>query len=747
MPHNGGRLQAGFKNQFGCQFAFLNVLKGALSGPSAVSSSSNAWGQLVGADMYPTAMPPGVGAEWRFGGTRIWGDLGDEWDLYFPSQHTVILADNEIDVTGTVIAPGHIRYTIDESAPFTTYGGKSSNLALTSVRITAMSGSDWTGGIIVCAYKIGGVVVNHKALLDSGEIFTPEFLETLGYGNGHTPWGTLRFMDITGGAYNFTAKFAQRHSTSSASYQTPLYNVSYHAGEATKTLNHYVVTDFAGSPANWSDGMLFNFWMPSRPTTMTVTAVVKGSPTRFTVVGHGMTTGEKVGLNNDCAGPADWTTPFNTRSTTTGLPTDFTITRIDDDTFTIVLDSTLFADITDLRLMPIITIEGGALGPIRCFRHGVTHHFSSEFSNFASGGNITGTYDEELDIIHLSGNREAANCGWPIEIKAALCNKIGAHYWETIPHLMSSATERRLYLAEIRTHLDSALRIIAEMGNEEWNLGGSFVHQSQYYVAKATVEPRLGSAFATSSYCYGMLTSDLRDDMDAALAGTDYKTSMSMQAVSTAGSAGNIQRLQCSPISAGNPALYPGTKAHWKCIAPYLEPNILNTGAAYAGWQDALNDFVAGDTNAAYDWYLAEMLSGASREPLNIQLGHIEDWIADLASYGGDVCLYEFNGYVHATSLDNGFPTGGITVQNVIDFEYGWSESPQFGRLITRALNNIRAEGVHQLAIYIVGECHGSSNAWGLLDTSTIGSIVYNPAWRAAMADNEGKTRYFLPTS
>jgi len=190
MAHNGGILQGGlnFADPYFDPWA-INMCKLQINAWVGANTSDTLWTGFINTNGYPTQMPTGVGSYWQSSQLWIYGNPGDTWDLVYPSQHTLVLDDigGAMTLTETDSTAGHKRYQISGTLPWgTDSDGSALPCGLVSLRINAMSGSDWTGGISLHR-------TDHQTLVDAGEIFNPDFLARLG--SETVGVGKIRFMD------------------------------------------------------------------------------------------------------------------------------------------------------------------------------------------------------------------------------------------------------------------------------------------------------------------------------------------------------------------------------------------------------------------------------------------------------------------------------------------------------------------------------------------------------------------------
>jgi len=766
LAHNGGRLNANlwFNNNYYGIWA-LNACKQQGQGIKANQAGDTTYPTLLNANGYPTAMPS-VGT-WGFPFLSIWGNVNDEWDFFWPSQHTITLTGfgnlTLTDISGGLGLPaGQKRFRMTGTQPWQTFGdGTSEPTAAVAMTITAMSGNDWTGGIILSAYKIGGVVVNHKALLDAGEIYTPDFLARMGYGSGLTPFGMVRMMDWMGTNVSSVRLAAHRHALTDYSWTAALTDARFYAGLATKSLNDYTtLTRLPGNPTTWTDGQPVQFYMPSPPTTLTCT-VTLANPTSFNCTAHGLTTGKKI----ECAQESTGTLAnlMRTKSSSTGLPPEYAITKIDNNNFTIAVDSSALTAGGSFMVIPSCTVTDGFLAAKRFYRAGFTTHYNSEWgANFPSGGVITGTYFADFDAISMTGDRDyEINPGPPPEALCALANKLKSHLWINTPFSITGS-ELQTWLQLFHTNLSSELQLIIEYSNETWNSGFMANGQLTSYGAFKT-------GVLNSAYGLGYKITDLASNAATALGGTGrtYKLVMAPQNVSSYAS--NVDAFKCGPISGyvnpgtpGNSALYPLNLCDVLATAPYITVNFLYAGnaATYPGFQTAMLAWKAGNTSTAYDWLQNELLVGAvqsgfsQQQPLSVHIStYIPQWVTGKSAFtgrsGGGIEYWNYeggNGIPGSDNIIGGFPTGGITVQNVRDFYIGYLASSQHAFAVSKIMNDLKNAGTTWPSQYAIIGPWTNGATWGSQRLNDFDTAA-TPQWTALYNWNKGYTTWKFTTS
>lgn len=122
----------------------------------------------------------------------------------------------------------------------------------------------------------------------------------------------------------------------------------------------------------------------------------------------------------------------------------------------------------------VATINCGARGAKLLVGPAITVPLPGNF-NLITTGRTTCTYNSITDTVQVfaAGASDAGLLArWPIEVKVALCNKLGVHYWHQFPHLYdtASALAEASYIAQ---NLNYKLACHFEFSNEPWNSGFS----------------------------------------------------------------------------------------------------------------------------------------------------------------------------------------------------------------------------------------------------------------------------------
>lgn len=765
MPHNGGRLQQNlwFSNGYIENWA-INVVKQMGSVFFAWDDVSQAdvttgayvsdWPFLLNSDGYPTAMPPGTNPRWIGAQVWIWGDVGDTWDLVYPPQHTVTLASSSnIVLTESIIASGHKRYTISGTPPWN--AGKFS--ALCQIRITAMSGSDWSEGIQCYATKLGGVATGYADLLASGEIFLPDFLARCGY--GETPFGKIRFMDWQATNSNINILATHLRSASNVSWISPRVDSTTYAGTATKSGNAYTTgSRLPGNPATWTHGQVVQFMVTAAPEWKAVTAVTLGNPTVLAIASHGLSNGNEICTQAEVAG-SQWIAALVTKDTATGLQKKYAVTVVDENNISIPLDSTGYAAATvPFNITQIVTVSDGTLSAKRCFRPGWNAFFYNDFATepYQSSKFLTGVYHADIDAIELNtpSSRGDLNSGVPISVMCALCNKLGAHGFFNIPVQMTGADERAL-IQDVVDNLDIALCPDFEKGNEVWSSAFNAFYQNVTYSAINYGNLSFGNG-------YGKRVVETAANAATVIGDSrPYRVLMGAQAVSNASA--NENSFVDTPLSGGNPALYPINKVDGIAISHYCGPSFqFNNVANYPGFLTCIQNWKDGNKVTAYEWFSAETLRASSDlygNPATLYAytkigGYLPNWISGLSAYVGrhgtgiEIHGYEggITGVCTASWYYTGLPSAGITTSDVDNFFAEYVLSENFALSAVQCMTAIKNNGYAWVSNYALTGGFEASVTWGSWINNDWDSTETRH-WRRLLNYNRGTNTFRLNTT
>jgi hypothetical protein len=726
MAHNGGRLQINMSGPVGYFIEpFLNLckqgeeLRATNNALGDLASTDDDWPSYLNSNGYPTAMPPGSATRWVM--PRIYArmEVNDEFKLIYPSQHTLELVTTSVTLTEIDSTAGAKVYRCDSTnyTDDTPYG-------VFYIRITGMSGSDWTGGIKLIRTKRAGVATGHEALLNAGEIYDPVILANMGYGSTDIV-GVIRFMDMGMTNENYARDLSLFHTEDRITWWgTPHLNSDIYAGTASKTAgkNNYTTgTRFIGNPASWVDGQAFAFRLGSAFTTKTATAITAGNPTSFSCTGHGLTTGDKISIIDNFNMSASWVAAFLSGVVGSGLPPLLTVTVSDANTFTVAINSTGFGNLANIGFYPEFTVGDGTLAEKRVVRQNLGGYLASSFS---SANDIAiGWYDSHIDaaiIPSVSDKRSNAPMGIPISAMCKLANKMKAHAWFCMPfHLNNSAMQA--YATAVKDNLDTDLLAAFAVGNEIWNSIFPAFNAAQ---ARSAKEYSVWTNGAVNGYAW---TFDRMVDALAAVYTNSgaYRTVYELQAATPANT-----WLQATTVSGGVEAEYPANKADWIAIAPYYNVEFYRNDTAstapsdYPGWSTALTNWLGGGAGitTAFNWFADEIRTASTDTGEELQIDDmaalIGSWTALLANYRGrrgvayDLKLVCYEGGFHlwqATNVD-----GALDASDVYDFLQAYLDSTQHATVNVEYYEELVTAGVYLVSQFAYQGNRTASNMFNL---------------------------------
>jgi hypothetical protein len=742
MAHNGGSVQVGLTGpELWSNTVMLNLMKQAYyiyayDGVNPDTPPATDWPTYIGANRYPTAMPPS-GHTWKISGVYVYCDVGDAIDLVYPSQHTLSLVTTSYTVSESTIGPGHKRYTV------TSLNGTTDPFSPCVVYITAMSGSDWTGGIKIYYTTRNGVSTDYATRLDAGEIFDPIFLTQCGYGTSR-PFGSVRFMDWGGTNYNFSRTLSLLNSASDMCYVGLQVNVTYWAGQATKTAsrnNYTTATRLPGNPASWVDGQVVQFRLGSALSTRTGVTVTAGNPTTLDFgSAHGFSNGEKILFARHFESE-NWQVGTQKGVNTTGHPPSFAITSTGANTLTIALDSTGWGNLSNVVVYPEFSVTDGTLPAKLVFHTSMFPLFSTWFGTASEL--VTAIYDSHFDCLYTSpsegGSFSTMTPGMPISVMCALANKLKAHGWFCMPPNLNDASMQS-YASAVFASLDSDLWAIFEHSNEVWNSG---------FPVFALSASRSAKEFSSWDWSKGQgWMNDRMADAVAAVAGSrQYRNAWGVQNVST-NQATQDALFECDSVSGGIEADFTINKYDFIATAPYY-----NTGFTYSGTAAAYSGYVTAIQGSDYAW-MADQLTTSSG--INEQIDdhittYIPSWIAAAArfrgrrgAYGIKVVCYEGGCHVvGANSIDGGFPASGVSVADVQAFWINYLSSAAHAGVMTDYLTRLKTAGVYMPSQFTVAGVWTTGGTWGM---QKIPQSSVTPQWTAAKAVNDVGLTVLNPT-
>jgi hypothetical protein len=755
--HNGGRAQIGmdFQEAYYDIWA-INMLKQSL-GVIATGTVNNDWPALYNSDGYPTAMPSG-GGSWIFSQVYVYGNAGDKWILDWEGTSNTV----------AITFPTWSGCTFNENVGERTNNKRTYTIAGTPTGTESPVVAGGPMKVTVTVSAIGTGFGNVRLYRDSDtsniagsgatSIFTTEFLNRI------KQFGVIRFMDWNRCNTARTYKWDYRNTEASAGWSGFKNNGAWYYGAAspTATSNTFTVSTLP----TLTNGMPVQFVMTARPNKLAVSAVTVGNPTQFTITAHGFSGGEKVFAEVFADGGGPWTAPFQTKDATTGLSPEFTVTRIDDNTISLPINSTGFAAPGTMNLLPSINISDGTITK-RCYRKGLGNHTYSEFGGSKTYPFLyTAIYDSLFDCFVMSGDGEGDTfyVGTPLSAIVTLANYCRAHPWFTYPYMADDDfwTQVSTY---VKANLSPGLTPRFEPGNEIWNTGAEFWQTN--YAQSVAVKTYPGTSTSSGSITAWNLGYAKRiKEVQAAIEAV-YGTGNDWQMVLGSQQGGlTTERMQGNAtINGGSSAGYPANKADYVATAPYTSPifgGASGNSVNYPGLLDQIDNFNQGGASrdTAYAWLTAEM-STASTLGWKAFPQTLDDCIATVGSqatvisgagytgrrgtglpqthYEGGPTQFRSTSFTSAGYPANA-PTSGrsVTYANLQSFWLGWLASDGAGEYYTDHFTRMAAAGIVYPSQFTIARPWTTTTNQGLINMANLNAIPTIPAYTALLNWNNG---------
>lgn len=708
----------------------------------AVNDTSNTWPSLMNSDGYPTAQP--AAGSWFVSQLYMYGSDGDKWTLDWTSSGggTTTISLNASWTGGSLSQTASTatskEYTIVGSPVGTepSTGAVAGSVAKVTITISALSGT------LTSLRLYRNTDASRLNASDATAIFRQEFLDRV------KTFGCIRFMDWancnSARTYSWNNLRPDTYFGWAGAYRSSAF--FYGTASPTATSNTFTVSTLP----TLTNGLPVSFIMTARPSVLTVTGVTQGSPTQFTIAGHGLSNGAKVHAIQESSGGGGWATAFHSKNTTTGLPPEYTVTVVDPNTISLPIDSTAFAAPTTIVLMPSIYITDGVVSK-RCYRMGLINHFNSEFgSGKVYPALYAAVYDATFDCFVMSGDGSGDEFiqNIPLSAMISLCNYSKSHPWFTFPFMTEDDFWTQL-ATYVRTNLRPGLKPRFEPGNEIWNPGPSFWQTS--YTQSLAAKQNLNTNFGVTAYnlMYGKRLKEVSQLISAVYGtGDDWKMIMGSQQ----GSALTNDRLQGNAtINGGSSAGYPGNFADEVATAPYTSPNFYGSSGnptAYPGLLDQIDNYKQGGSsrNTAFAWLSTEMETASS-----------PTWKASVFTVDDCVVLYNTASTVITNSgctgrrgtgllhthyeggptqmvasgfLNSGWPANAPTSGNSIayvdlqNFWMDWLYSTEMGTYMVNHMNKFANAGCPYPSQYTIAGNFTTSSNQGLQPLNGTGGVA-----------------------
>lgn len=407
------------------------------------------------------------------------------FDIYSPAATLATSVTGSGATTTFVRSSSNARYCLvgsTFSGAFTSGGTMTfSPAAVTFSLINSGTFDSNFGNMILCMAGTTSLGTPHVDDLEdclSGDLsrmFNQDFIDLYSGLN----IGILRLLDVAG--------INNSNQTRSA-YSTPVGYISYGSnrffpdlwcGGNGATLPNvtsgaaglaYACPAATDTPASWTDGEVFQGILDAVPATTAITGASNNGSGLIRLRAadlSGFTTGQRVAVAayNGASGYAAGN----------GLGT-WTITKGNDGADYIDLTSdkagnpSVFQNAWSFGgSISAVTIDCGSRGAKLLL--GAMGTAPSFGNSFTTTQNVTFVYNAELDGVHItstSGSNSGITPAWPLEVRVALCNKLGVHFWHQFPQSydLASVSAETSYIAG---NLNEGLDGYFERGNEEWN--------------------------------------------------------------------------------------------------------------------------------------------------------------------------------------------------------------------------------------------------------------------------------------
>jgi hypothetical protein len=753
--HNGGLAQIGlwFQEAYYDIWA-VNILKQSL-GIVATGTVNNDWPSLYNSDGYPTAMPTG-GGTWIYSQTYVYGNAGDKWILDWEGTSCTV----------AITAPTWSGCTFAENVGERTNNKRTYTIAGTPTGTEAPVVAGGPMKVTVTISAIGSGFGNPRLYRDSDtsniagsgatSIYTIEFL------NRVKQFGIIRFMDWNRCNTARTYKWDYRNTESSAVWAGFKNNGAWYYGAASPTAisNTFTVSTLP----TLTNGLPVQFIMTARPNRLAVTGVTTGNPTQFTIASHGLSGGEKFFGEQFADGGGSWSTAFQTKSSSTGLPPEFVATVVDPNTISLPINSTGFAAPGTLNLLPSINISDGTVTK-RCYRKGLVNHSYSEFGSGKTYPFLyTAVYDSLFDCFILSGDGEGDTfyTGTPLSAMVTLANYCRAHPWFTYP-ITADDDFWTQAVTQVRATLSPGLIPRFEPGNEIWNPSTNF-WQTAY---TASVAIKAGYAAVVGNTANDLGYAKRFNEVQAAIeavygTGDDWQMILGCQLTNL-----STSRLQGNAtINGGSSAGYPANKADYVATAPYTSPIFAgSTGDSvnYPGLKDQVDNYNQGgaDRTTAFNWMTAEMSTASTLgwkafpATLDDELDHVASQASTISGagytgrrgtglpqthYEGGPLQLGAGGFTSAGWSTATAPISGRDVRyaDLQNFWLGWLASDAAGDYFTEHFTSMAAAGIQFPSLYTIAGPWRTTTNQGLVDMANLNAIPTVPAYTALLNWNNG---------
>jgi len=524
-------------NNYGADFPFIDCARQISNVWAYFGASTADPYAYIGANGYPTAMPPGsVGGDtWNgnsnayvtprctftgsISGTALTVSGSVTGDPIFIGQ---TVKGTGVTTNTTITAGSGTSWTVDTSQTtasttitafdpwFFDWVGTMSNPNAGSNSAT-FSGSvissnryqyDVTGlptySTFIITMYLGGITApitsvrffrkSQEALLAT-QITAPHFIAF------YQKWGRTRFMDVLATNNLTIAKWDQRSLMTDCSWIGASLRKDLYGGVCTNSGNDYTApTSVLGSNTSWNQGDMLMCRITNAPVIKAVSGFTNANPAKVTATGHGYSTGDLVTFPHIDLSPA-WS-PGGLENYLNGVPsgnpgvsTAYTITVIDANNFTLDgVDSTTWPSpyVSGGSVMKCIRFKCGSLPFKRVVVSTFQNFYESTIGtlNRAVSGNQflinQLTYNATADVLlwnNGADNTGVGLIGAPYEVILQVANEVnGPSPWLCLPTQCDTSYATSLATL-VKNNLNSNLVCCFEHSNEVWNL---FTSLTQY---------------------------------------------------------------------------------------------------------------------------------------------------------------------------------------------------------------------------------------------------------------------------
>lgn len=320
----------------------------------------------------------------------------------------------------------------------------------------------------------------YAAEVAAGQVGHPKFLEF------HGVPSLTRWMEAQGINSSPLTKWRDKPPENTASWASQRFKAEYWAGNLTNPGKNKFIsnTTIAGNPTAWENGQIVHVRFTDADVIVPIQAITKGATTSIRADGHGIVGSEYIRF--------DPFTIYFALSSSIVLAT-----RVDDNNFTIPVDSTSHPNFTSGNFYHLHTLETTTLPPVTM---SAANSLQFGSGDIAATAVRTFVYDELLDMLIMapSGNAGGLPASIPFEASLDITAEMGREAWISVP--LNFDNDAITNLATLCRDRRPSLPVHIELSNEIWNTGGPF-GQTNWAAYKAIAQwPSLISQFYNNWY-------------------------------------------------------------------------------------------------------------------------------------------------------------------------------------------------------------------------------------------------------